>query len=228
MQLYEKSSRFDRNFILPTRITEYDVFSDECTFSVTRFQGFKGTDYNPSSKIVEATIVLCNLGTWPGLGGTRRVAEYGSLKDRIKLNVDLAFSGMLFKIIATGLLDNDGAKGVLVSASGDPLHLQWYGQCATWINTPNKRFYTAADSGINTPHLIEMAKTCDAVASLPKEMGGSGDSSLPTALGLEMGVRGVQLFRHGTEDLCSTAIAVAGICPIFQANKKSYISSRRS
>jgi valine dehydrogenase (NAD+) len=144
----------------------------------------------------------------PALGGTRffpYTSDADALTDALRLS-----RAMTYKAACAGL-DFGGGKAVIV---GDPATdksealLRSYGRM---VESLGGRYVTACDVG-TTPADLSMAgrETRWATGGLPAE-GGSGDSGIPTAYGVYVGIRALAERVWGSEELRGRHVALQGV-----------------
>ena len=157
---------------------------------------------------LRAFIAIHNTRLGPALGGIRML-PYGDEEKALKDVMDLA-RAMTYKA-AAARLKLGGGKAVII---GNPLVekttvlLKVMGQ---FINQLKGRYIAAKDAGIALADLVEIAKETKYVTGLPEAMGGSGDPSPWTALGILEGIRAsvAQKFKRG--DLKGLRVAIQGV-----------------
>jgi glutamate dehydrogenase/leucine dehydrogenase len=183
-----------------TRMEEFRIqLDDGHEFSAWHFLGFD----NSSKPVVEATAVTCNLGKPPAFGGTRLIIDKKPLEEVLEEDMYLAYA-MLRKNIAADL-PYDGGKLCLISQGKSDRDLKWLGSIVKHMEI----IFTAADAGTNQQDLIKMAETgAPFIGSLPS---GSGDSSIHTARGVEMAMRGWSKWRRKTESLGDLSATILGV-----------------
>jgi leucine dehydrogenase len=148
----------------------------------------------------------------PALGGARMWGYesplYG-LRDALRLAKAMTWKG------AAAGLDLGGGKGVICREPGPPpadsrrrdlLH-----DFGDLVESLDGRYVTAEDVGTGTEDVAVIAERTSHVAGLPPEMGGSGDPSPFTALGVEAAMRACARHRLGSADLAGRRIALIGL-----------------
>ena len=122
----------------------------------------------------------------PSLGGCRmwgyEDARY-ALRDALRLSRAMTYKS------AVADLPLGGGKGVIMTAPGAVLHAELrtaalldFGDA---VETLGGRYITAEDVGTSSRDMQVIARRTKHVAGLPRRMGGSGDPSPFTALGVE-------------------------------------------
>ena len=137
---------------------------------------------------LRAIIAIHSTALGPGLGGTRCLAyadEQAALTDVLRLS-----RAMSFKAAAAGL-DQGGGKAVII---GDPATVKTealiraYGQ---FIETLNGRYLTAEDVGTTQADMDTIRLETRFVTGCSESLGGSGDPSEPTAVGIHHAMRAI-------------------------------------
>ncbi len=156
---------------------------------------------------LKAIIAIHDTTLGPACGGTRMwpyECEEDALTDVLRLS-----RAMTYKSAAAGL-HLGGGKGVII---GDP-HTQKsealmraYGR---FVDTLGGRFMTTTDVGTTSRDLEYMRQESSYVAGLPLSLGGSGDTSIMTGLGLYMGMKACAESIWGCGGLRGRTVAVQG------------------
>jgi leucine dehydrogenase len=148
----------------------------------------------------------------PSLGGCRMWGYSDSrqaLRDALRLS-----RAMTFKSALAGL-PLGGGKGVIMTAPGATLH----GELRTaalldfgdTVESLGGRYITAEDVGTSSRDMRVIAQRTQHVAGLPARMGGSGDPSPFTALGVESAIRACCERVFGSSSLRGRGVAVIGL-----------------
>lgn len=157
---------------------------------------------------LKALIAIHDTSLGPALGGCRMYPyadEQAALRDVLRLS-----HGMTYKAAAAGL-DLGGGKAVII---GDPRRqktpelLQAMGRA---VERLGGRYITAEDVGTSVADFAEVRRTTGHVVGLPTELGGSGDPSPTTALGVFHGLNAAARHRWGATRLSGCAVAVQGL-----------------
>jgi valine dehydrogenase (NAD+) len=157
---------------------------------------------------LRAIIALHSTALGPGLGGTRFYpypSTDAALADVLHLS-----RGMTYKNAVAGL-DHGGGKAVII---GDPATdktpelLLAYGR---FVESLGGRYVTACDVGTYVADMDVIARTCSTVTGRSESLGGAGDSSVLTALGVYQGMRAAAAHRWGTASLTGRRVGVAGV-----------------
>ena len=156
---------------------------------------------------LKAIIAIHDTTLGPACGGTRMwpyESEADALTDALRLS-----QAMTYKSAAAGL-HFGGGKGVII---GDPrcakseALMRAYGR---FIDTLGGRYLTTTDVGTTSRDLEYMRQETTYVTGLPVSLGGSGDTSIMTGLGLYMGMKACAEEVWGNGGLRGKTVAVQG------------------
>ncbi|QCK85377.1 Glu/Leu/Phe/Val dehydrogenase [Phreatobacter aquaticus] len=157
---------------------------------------------------LKAIIAIHDTTLGPALGGCRMYPyadEEAALRDALRLS-----RGMTYKAAACGL-DLGGGKAVII---GDPLSqktpslLEAMGRA---VERLAGRYITAEDVGTTVADAAEIRKATRHVVGLPVALGGTGDPSPTTALGVFHGLAAAVRHRWGADSLAGQHVAVQGL-----------------
>ncbi len=157
---------------------------------------------------LRAIIAVHSTRLGPGLGGTRfhpYASEDAALADVLRLA-----RAMTYKAAAAGL-DLGGAKAVIL---GDPATdktealLRAYGR---FVDSLGGRYLTAEDVGTTQPDMDLIRRETRFVTGVSRELGGSGDPSDATAVGVLWAMRAVVRHLWGTTALDGLHAVVSGV-----------------
>ncbi len=157
---------------------------------------------------LKAIIGIHNTVLGPALGGTRMwnyATEQDALTDVLRLS-----RGMTYKSAVAGV-NLGGGKAVII---GDPKKiktealLRSYGK---FIDNLGGKFITAEDVSMNSKDMEIIHMETDFVTGLPETMGGSGDPSPVTAMGVWMGMKASAKEIYGNESLAEKKVIVQGL-----------------
>lgn len=157
---------------------------------------------------LKALIAIHDTTLGPALGGCRMYPyadEAAALRDVLRLS-----RGMTWKAAASGL-DLGGGKAVIIGdprSQKTPALLQAMGRA---VERLAGRYITAEDVGTTVADFAEVRKTTRHVVGLPVELGGTGDPSPTTALGVFYGLSAAARHRWGAPDLAGQHVAVQGL-----------------
>lgn len=157
---------------------------------------------------LKAIIAIHNTTLGPALGGCRMYpyASYDeALEDVLRLS-----KGMTYKCAAADV-DFGGGKAVII---GNPLTdktqamFRAFGQ---FVDSLNGRFYTGTDMGTSTEDFVHASRETKCIVGIPEAYGGSGDSSIPTALGVIYGLKATNKTIFGSEELAGKTYIIQGL-----------------
>lgn len=157
---------------------------------------------------LRAIIAIHNSTLGPALGGCRMYPyanEQEALIDVLRLS-----RGMTFKAAVSGL-DLGGGKCVVI---GDPKRdkseLLWR-SLGRFIEGLGGRYITAEDSGTSMQDMEMIQRETRHVVGISRSLGGSGDPSPVTALGVFQGLRATVEEHLGRTELSGLKVAVQGV-----------------
>lgn len=156
---------------------------------------------------LKAIIAIHDTTMGPALGGCRMIpykCTDEALEDVLKLS-----KGMTFKC---GLADVDygGGKMVIIGDESNKTP-ELFRAVGRFVQGLGKRFFTGTDMGTEPEDFIHAAKESNAILGLPRSYGGSGDTSILTAIGLLDGMRATAFHLWGTPSLEGRVIALQGV-----------------
>lgn len=157
---------------------------------------------------LKALIAIHDTALGPALGGCRMYPyadEEAALRDVLRLS-----RGMTYKAAASGL-DLGGGKAVIIGdprSQKTPALLQAMGRA---VERLAGRYITAEDVGTTVADFAEVRKATRHVVGLPVELGGTGDPSPTTALGVFYGLTAATRHRWGATSLADHHVAVQGL-----------------
>lgn len=157
---------------------------------------------------LKAIIAIHNTTLGPALGGCR-MQPYQTVEEAL-FDVLRLSKGMTYKCIAADV-DFGGGKAVII---GDPRKdktpelFRAFGQ---FVESLNGRFYTGTDMGTTPDDFVHAMKETSCIVGVPEEYGGSGDSSVPTALGVIYGIQATNKVLWGSDDLHGKTYAIQGL-----------------
>ena len=156
---------------------------------------------------LKAIIAIHDTTLGPACGGTRMwpyESEQDAMTDALRLS-----QAMTYKSAAAGL-HLGGGKGVII---GDPhsdkseAMMRAYGR---FVDTLGGRYLTTTDVGTTSRDLEYIRQETTHVTGLPLSLGGSGDTSIMTGLGLYMGMKACADAVWGNGGLRGKTVAVQG------------------
>lgn len=157
---------------------------------------------------LRAIVAIHSTQLGPALGGTRfypYADEGDALADALRLS-----RAMTAKAAAAGL-DLGGGKAVII---GDPRRIKserLIRAFARQVHSLGGRYITAEDVGTSTADIDLMRRDTPHVVGLSTALGGSGDPSPATAIGVVHAMRAVAERLWDNDDLGGRHIVVAGV-----------------
>jgi valine dehydrogenase (NAD+) len=157
---------------------------------------------------LRALIGIHSTALGPALGGTRfhQYPDDGAALDDV-----LRLSQAMSRKNALAGLAHGGGKAVII---GDPKRdktpqlLEAYGRA---VETLEGRYITACDVGTYVADMDVIARVTSHVTGRSQAGGGSGDSSLLTALGVFCGLRACATHVWGSDDLRGRQVGISGV-----------------
>ena len=162
---------------------------------------------NDESLGLKAIIGIHNTVLGPAIGGTR-MWNYRTDDEAVKDAINLS-KAMSYKSSLAGL-NAGGGKAVLIG-DGSLKTEAYIKRFAEFIKELNGKYWTAQDVNMSTQDIIWIKERCPYVVGLPKENGGLGDSSSPTAYGVYVGMKSAHKYLTGNESLENKKILVQGV-----------------
>src|SRR5471030_3076650 len=157
---------------------------------------------------LKAIIAIHDTTLGPALGGTRMWAyktEADALNDVLRLS-----KSMTYKAAVAGL-NLGGGKAVIIGDSHKDKSEALLRKFGRFIKNLNGEFITAEDVGTNPRDMEYIRMETQYVTGVPETMGGSGDTSPISALGVFMGIKASVKELFGTDSLTGKSIIVQGI-----------------
>ncbi|MCA9541487.1 MAG: Glu/Leu/Phe/Val dehydrogenase, partial [Myxococcales bacterium] len=157
---------------------------------------------------LRAIIAIHDTTLGPALGGTRMwtyANDGAALEDALRLS-----RGMTYKSAAAGLNLGGGKAVILGNAKTDKDEILFrsYGR---YIQGLGGRYITAEDVGTTVQDMEWVRMETDYVVGISRALGGSGDPSPLTALGVFEGMKSALKWQTGNESLAGRAVAVQGV-----------------
>ena len=183
--------------------------SEESIFSQLEAYGHKKIVYcsDPETGL-RAIIAIHDTTLGPALGGTRMWAyktEKDALQDVLRLS-----KAMTYKASIAGL-NLGGGKAVIIGDSRKDKSEALLRKFGRFIKNLNGEFITAEDVGTNPRDMEYIRMETQHVTGVPETIGGSGDPSPITALGVFMGIKACVKEYYGNDSLTGKSIIVQGI-----------------
>jgi leucine dehydrogenase len=157
---------------------------------------------------LRAIIAVHNTILGPALGGTR-MWPYKTTEEAIKDVLRLS-RGMTFKSAAAGL-NLGGGKAVII---GDPKRHRTealFRAYARFVEGMGGRYITAEDVGTDVRCMEWVRMETSHVTGISRALGGSGDPSPVTAVGVYVGMRACARERWGSDSLQGKRVTVQGV-----------------
>lgn len=157
---------------------------------------------------LKAIVAIHDTTLGPALGGTR-MWPYRSTEEAMKDVLRLA-RGMTFKSAAAGL-NLGGGKAVII---GDPKKMRsetLFRAFGRFVEGMGGRYITAEDVGTNVRCMEWVRMETSHVTGISRALGGSGDPSPVTAVGVFAGMRACAKERWGSDSLENKRVSVQGV-----------------
>ncbi len=182
---------------------------EDSIFSQLEALGHKKVVYcsDPETGL-RAIIAIHDTTLGPALGGTRMWAyksERDALEDVLRLS-----KTMTYKAAVAGL-NLGGGKAVIIGDSRRDKTEALLRKFGRFIKNLNGEFITAEDVGTNPRDMEYIRMETQFVTGVPESIGGSGDPSPITALGVFMGIKACVKELYGNDNLAGRSIIVQGI-----------------
>lgn len=156
---------------------------------------------------LQAIIAIHNTTFGPSLGGTR-MWPYPNLKAALDDVLRLS-KGMTYKAAISGL-NQGGGKAVIIGDSRTEKSeelFRAFGRCVDFLSG---QYITAEDVGMDEENMVWVHQETPHVTGLPKHLGGSGDPSPFTALGVYVSMKASMQYATGQDSLEGKKIAIQG------------------
>lgn len=144
----------------------------------------------------------------PALGGTRMwhyATEADALRDVLRLS-----RGMTYKSAVAGL-NLGGGKAVIIGNPKKDKNEMLFRAYGRYIQGLDGRYITAEDVGTTVREMEWVRAETDHVVGISRALGGSGDPSPVTALGVYEATKAALKWTTGSESLGNRAVAVQGV-----------------
>jgi leucine dehydrogenase len=186
-----------------------DLIHSESIFSQLEAFGHKKVVFcsDPDTGL-KAIIAIHDTTLGPALGGTRMWAyknEADALHDVLRLS-----KSMTYKSAIAGL-NLGGGKAVIIGDSRKDKTEALLRKFGRFIKNLNGEFITAEDVGTNPRDMEYIRMETQHVTGVPESIGGSGDPSPITALGVFMGIKACVKELYGSDTLTGKSVIVQGI-----------------
>ncbi|MDZ4824750.1 MAG: Glu/Leu/Phe/Val dehydrogenase dimerization domain-containing protein [Flavobacteriales bacterium] len=157
---------------------------------------------------LRAIIAIHNTTLGPAVGGTRMwtySSEADALTDVLRLS-----RGMTYKSAVAGL-NIGGGKAVIIGNARTQKTEALMRRFGKFVDGLAGRYITAEDVGMSTRDMEYVKMATDHVVGLPDYLGGGGDPSPVTAMGVYMGMKAAVKELTGNDSLSGKKIMVQGI-----------------
>lgn len=156
---------------------------------------------------LKAFIAIHDTTLGPSCGGLR-IWPHGT-EEAAVLDVLRLSRAMTYKSAVAGL-PLGGGKGLIIADSRKDkteAMLRVFGQ---FIDSLGGRYITTEDVGMSPRDLEFIAEETNYVVGLPESMGGSGDTSVMTGLGVYLGIKAAAKATWSSDDLTDRTVAIQG------------------
>ncbi|PFG03754.1 phenylalanine dehydrogenase [Bacillus sp. es.034] len=157
---------------------------------------------------LKAIIAIHNTTLGPALGGCR-MRPYASVDEALEDVLRLS-KGMTYKCAAADV-DFGGGKAVIIGDPEKDKHPELFRAFGQFVESLNGRFYTGTDMGTTPEDFVYALKETNCIVGVNEEYGGSGDSSIPTAMGVIYGLQATNQNVWGSKDLHGKSYAIQGL-----------------
>ncbi|MDB5011184.1 MAG: Leucine dehydrogenase [Mucilaginibacter sp.] len=157
---------------------------------------------------LKAIIAIHDTTLGPALGGTRMwtyKTEQDALDDVLRLS-----KSMTYKAAISGL-NLGGGNAVIIGDSRKDKTEALMRKFGRFIKNLNGEFITAEDVGTNPKDMEYIRMETQYVTGVPETIGGSGDPSPVSALGVFMGIKASVKELYGSDSLTGKSVIVQGI-----------------
>ena len=164
--------------------------------------------FNDEESGLKAIVGIHNSVLGPALGGVRMwnyASEWEALNDVLRLS-----RGMTYKAAISGL-NQGGGKAVIIGDSKTQKTDALMRKFGEFIHSLGGKYLTAEDMGMDTHDMDIIRELTPYVTGISEDMGGSGNPSPFTALGVYMGMKGAAKYQFGSENLTGKKVLVQGI-----------------
>jgi phenylalanine dehydrogenase len=157
---------------------------------------------------LKSIIAIHDTTAGPALGGCR-MRPYES-EEEMLVDVLRLSRGMTYKC-AIADVDNGGGKCVIWGDPATDKTPEMFRALGRFVDGLGGRFYTGTDVGTYPLDFVHAKRETPFIVGVPEEFGGSGDSSVPTALGVMQGVRATAVQLWGNTQLQGKTFAIQGL-----------------
>ena len=156
---------------------------------------------------LKAIIAIHDTTLGPACGGTRMwpyESEVEAVQDALRLSRAMTCKS------AVADLPLGGGKGVIIADSHTQKTEALMRAYGSFVDTLGGRYLTTTDVGTSTRDLEHIHQTTNHVLGLPTTVGGSGDTSIMTGLGIYMGMKACAQEVWGSDSLQGKKVAIQG------------------
>lgn len=178
-------------------------------FQMIQADGHEGVLYcSDKESGLRAFISIHNTVLGPGMGGIR-IKQYPSEDAALKDVLDLS-RAMTYKNAMAGL-NYGGAKSVIIADTHTEKTPEMLRAFAHRMNLFRGTYVSASDVGSTAEDLNIMREICQWVPCKPKEIGGLGDSSPLTSVGVFEGLKASVKFATGKDSVEGLHVGIEGV-----------------
>lgn len=156
---------------------------------------------------LKSIIAINDTTIGPALGGCR-MWDYESQEHAIMDAIRLS-QGMAYKCSVAGT-NFGGGKAVIMGDPKKDKNETLFRAFGRFVQMLNGRYYTGTDVGTTGQDFVYASQESDYFVGLPEEYGGSGNTAIPTAYGIYMGIKASAKAAFGSDELKGLTIAVQG------------------
>ena len=159
------------------------------------------------SQGLRAFIAIHDTTLGPGCGGLRvwpHASEDDAIMDVLRLS-----RAMTYKSAVAGL-DLGGAKALIMADPHTDKNEAMLRAFGRHVDSLGGRYVTTEDVGMTPRDLEYIAQETEHVVGLPESLGGSGDTSLMTGLGVYLGMKAAAKATWGDDSLSGRTVAFQG------------------
>lgn len=157
---------------------------------------------------LKSIIAIHDTTAGPALGGCR-MRPYAT-EDEMLFDVLRLSRGMTYKC-GIADVDNGGGKCVIWGDPTTDKSPELFRALGRFVDGLGGRFYTGTDVGTYPQDFVHAKRETPYIVGVPVEFGGSGDSSIPTALGVMQGIRATAMRLWGSAELEGKTFAIQGL-----------------
>jgi len=157
---------------------------------------------------LRAIVAIHDTTLGPALGGTRMWTyedDGAAMQDALRLS-----RGMTYKSAAAGL-NLGGGKAVIIGNSKTDKNEMLFRSYGRFIQGLSGRYITAEDVGTTVRDMEWVRAETDHVVGIGRALGGSGDPSPFTALGVLVGMQAALAERTGSDSLDGKVVTIQGV-----------------